>query len=92
MVGFGGAEERRAVVECDDDDLDEPIRLVPVTSKPSVQRPSAAERIKSLLIDGKLSDDEIFAALRREYGLDGRKSGIVGWYRNRLQKIGKLKG
>lgn len=57
--------------------------------------PTAASRFQELLMqskDGKtadLTDDQIFAKVQKEFGLDDSKRSYVKWYRNYLGKQGK---
>jgi hypothetical protein len=50
---------------------------------------SAAQMFKALIMAGKLTDDEIFAAVQAEFSLDDKKRGYVKWYRNNLIKQGE---
>lgn len=51
--------------------------------------PSAAARFQELIMEGKKTDDQIFAAVQKEFGLDDSKRSYVKWYRNYLTKQGK---
>jgi hypothetical protein len=55
---------------------------------PRERRPSVSSRICELIMEGKLSDDEIFAVVKREFNLDDSKRGYVGWNRSHLRKQG----
>jgi hypothetical protein len=55
---------------------------------PKERRPSAASRFKELIMAGKSTDDKIFEAVQKEFGLDDSKRSYVGWYRNQLRKDG----
>lgn len=50
---------------------------------------SAAKMFQALIMGGKLTDDEIFAEVQNEFGLDDKKRGYVKWYRNNLIKKGE---
>ena len=49
-------------------------------------RVSAAQRFKDLIMEGKLTDKQIFLKVQGEFNLDDAKSGYVAWYRNWLKK------
>lgn len=51
---------------------------------------SAAAMFRGLITEGKLSDDDIFAAVQAKFGLDGSRRSYVNWYRKDLQKKGLL--
>lgn len=50
---------------------------------------SASQMFQELIMAGKLSDDGIFAAVQKEFGLDDSKKSYVKWYRGKLTKDGK---
>ena len=50
---------------------------------------SAAKMFQGLILEGKLTDDETFAAVQDQFGLDDKKRSYVGWYRNKLKKDGQ---
>ena len=52
------------------------------------KKPSAAQMFKDLIMEGKKTDDQIFAAVQKAFGLDDNKRGYVKWYRNDLDKKG----
>lgn len=52
------------------------------------RKPSAASRIRDLIMEGKLTDDKIFETAQKEFGLSDDKRGYVPWYRNDLKKKG----
>jgi len=52
------------------------------------KKPSAAQMFKDLIMEGKKTDDQIFATVQKEFGLDDSKRGYVKWYRNDLTKKG----
>lgn len=49
---------------------------------------SAAQMFKDLIMEGKLTDDQIFKKVQAKFGLDDNKAGYVKWYRNNLRKTG----
>ena len=51
--------------------------------------PTAASRFQDLIMEGKKTDDQIFATVQKEFGLDDSKRSYVKWYRNYLTKQGK---
>lgn len=53
------------------------------------KKPSAAQMFKDLIMEGKKTDDQIFAIVQKEFDLDDSKRGYVKWYRNDLKKQGK---
>ena len=57
--------------------------------KKDTSKPSAATRFRELIMAGKLTDDEIFVTMQKEYGLDKSKRGYVQWYRKDLEKQGQ---
>jgi hypothetical protein len=67
------------------------LAVVPATPAPKTRNtgPSAASRFRELIMEGKKTDDEIFATVAGEYGLDEGKRSYVSWYRNDLKKNGK---
>jgi len=52
------------------------------------KKPSAASRFRELIMEGKLSDQQIFAAVQKEFGLDDKRFTYVKWYRDKLRKDG----
>lgn len=52
------------------------------------RKPSAAQMFKDLIMEGKKTDEQIFAAVQKAFGLDDNKRGYVKWYRNDLIKKG----
>lgn len=54
----------------------------------SEKKESAAQLFQDLIMEGKLTDDKIFAKVQAKYGLDEKKRGYVRWYRNHLAKQG----
>lgn len=46
-------------------------------------------RFQELIMDGKMTDDEIFATVKAEFNLDDSKRGYVSWNRAHLRKTGK---
>lgn len=53
------------------------------------KKTSAAQMFQDLIMAGKLTDDQIFAKVQAEFGLDESKRGYVKWYRNNLKKKGQ---
>jgi hypothetical protein len=51
---------------------------------------SVSAAFKGLILEGKLSDDKIFAAVKKQFGIDDSKRGYVQWNRNWLKKEGLL--
>lgn len=49
---------------------------------------SASSMFQGLLIEGKKSDDDIFAEVQAEFDLDDSKRSYVNWNRNHLRKLG----
>lgn len=54
-----------------------------------VPRESAAQMFKDLIMEGKKTDDQIFAAVKAKFKLDDKKRSYVAWYRNQLSKDGQ---
>jgi hypothetical protein len=52
-------------------------------------RESAAQLFKDLIMQGDLTDKQIFARVKQKYELDDGKFGYVKWYRNALVKAGQ---
>lgn len=48
----------------------------------------ASTLFMQLIMEGKLTDDQIFAKVQEKFGLDDKKRSYVGWYRNKLKKDG----
>jgi len=57
--------------------------------KPAAPRETAAALFQELIMDGKLTDDQIFAKVKAKFNLDDKKRSYVAWYRNKLKKDGK---
>ena len=57
---------------------------------PKAQKPSAAGMFRDLIVEGKLSDDEIFAKVKAQFNLPDSRRGYVDWYRKDLKKKGIL--
>ena len=55
---------------------------------PAKAKGSASAMFKELIMAGKLSDDGIFAAVQKEFGLADDKRYYVGWYRGDLKRKG----
>lgn len=56
--------------------------------EPGEKRETAAQLFQALIMEGKLTDDQIFAKVKAKFGLDDKKRGYVKWYRNHLKKAG----
>lgn len=56
---------------------------------PKERKPSASSRFKELIMEGKLTDDEIFATVQEEFDLDDSRRNYVSWYRSKLKKDGQ---
>lgn len=52
-------------------------------------RDSAARMFQELIMQGELTDSEIFLTVQTKFGLDDSKTKYVSWYRNHLKKAGK---
>lgn len=50
---------------------------------------SAAEMFRDLIMEGKLTDDQIFKEVQDAFGIDDSKKSYVNWYRKKLEKDGK---
>lgn len=71
----------------------------PTLTKPRVRKPrkksesneyaSAAQMFQGLIMEGALTDSEIFAQVQEAFGLDDKKRSYVTWYRNNLKKKGE---
>ena len=57
-------------------------------AKAGEKKPSAAQMFQDLIMQGNLTDDQIFEKVQAEFGLDEKKRGYVKWYRNYLKKQG----
>lgn len=79
------AERKKAVAAA-------PAAKAPKTPKtpaaPKERARTASTAFCELIMKGKQSDDAIFAAVQKEFGLDDTKRSYVGWYRNKLKKDG----
>ena len=51
---------------------------------------SASQLFQKLLIEGRLTDDQIFKEVQKTYGLADNRRSYVEWYRKKLVKDGKL--
>lgn len=58
------------------------------TAKTGEKKMSAAQMFQDLIMQGKLTDDQIFEKVQAQFGLDEKKRGYVKWYRNHLKKQG----
>lgn len=61
----------------------------PGTKTNSLGIETAANMFRTLIREGKLSDDAIFKKVQAKFGLDDGKRSYVGWYRNQLKKAGE---
>ena len=63
----------------------------PTEKKPTEKKPreSAARLFQDLIMEGKLTDDQIFKRVQEKFGLDDSKRSYVAWYRNHLKKQGQ---
>ena len=61
----------------------------PAGKKDGDKKRTASAAFCELIMEGKLSDDGIFAAVQKEFGLSDDKRSYVKWYRNKLTKDGK---
>ena len=52
------------------------------------KKESASGLFKTLILEGKLTDEQIFSKVQEKFGLDDKKRGYVAWYRNHLKKSG----
>jgi hypothetical protein len=57
-------------------------------AKPKVKKENASQLFRDLIMEGKLTDDQIFAKAVQKYGLDAKKRWYVSWYRYDLRKKG----
>jgi pyruvate/2-oxoglutarate dehydrogenase complex dihydrolipoamide acyltransferase (E2) component len=60
----------------------------PVAKKDGEKKMSAAQMFQDLIMQGKLTDNQIFEKVQAQFGLDEKKRGYVKWYRNHLKKQG----
>lgn len=62
------------------------------TNTGSIKQPrrTAASVFKDLILTGQYSDDEIFAIVQKEFGLDDSKRSYVAYYRRELKNKGLL--
>lgn len=58
-------------------------------ARPREPRESASKMFRELIMDGKLTDDQIFQKVQAKFGLGDEKRNYVKWYRNHLKKTGK---
>jgi hypothetical protein len=64
-------------------------KKAPVKKAVAKKATSASSMFCELIMEGKLTDNEIFETVQKEFGLDNKKRGYVGWYRNNLKKKGE---
>ena len=60
----------------------------PAAKKDGEKKMSAAQMFQDLIMQGKLTDDQIFEKVQAQFGLDEKKRGYTKWYRNHLKKQG----
>jgi len=65
----------------------DPVVKVPA-KKTGEKKVSAAQMFQDLIMQGKLTDDQIFEKVQAQFGLDEKKRGYTKWYRNHLKKQG----
>jgi len=61
----------------------------PATPKEKKPRVSVSGRIRELILEGKLSDDKIFAKVQSEFNLDDKKRSYIAWNRSDLVRKGE---
>lgn len=61
----------------------------PGTKTNSIGIETAADMFRTLIREGKLTDDEIFAKVQAKFKLADNKRSYVSWYRNSLLKAGE---
>lgn len=64
-------------------------KVAAAPKEPKEKRYSAAQMFQDLIMEGKLTDAQIFTKVQEKFGLDDKKSGYVKWYRNHLKKNGQ---
>jgi len=60
-----------------------------MVGKNKARRHSASQMFQDLIMEGKLTDDQIFEKVQKEFNLDEDKRKYVSWYRNKLKSDGK---
>lgn len=78
---------KRRVKKTETAPVEKPARKRRVKST-STEYTSAAQMFQGLIMEGKLTDDEIFSQVQEAFGLDDKKRSYVTWYRNNLTKKG----
>lgn len=69
-------------------------KAAPAAGKKTTGRPfqikegTSAGMFMTLIMEGKLKDDQIFSKVQKKYDLDDSRRGYVKWYRNHLTKRG----
>lgn len=61
----------------------------PTAKKSNAEYKSASQMFQALILEGKMTDDNIFSAVQEAFGLDDKKRSYVSWYRNKLKKDGQ---
>lgn len=83
------AGKKQTAAKTVDSNLAKPVAAKAPAAKAGKKRPSAAQMFQDLIMQGELTDDQIFEKVQAEFGLDEKKRGYVKWYRNYLRKQGK---
>lgn len=60
-----------------------------VATKVAGKKPSASSEFQRLIMEGQLTDEQIFKQVQKKYGLPDGKRSYVAWYRNHLKKRGE---
>lgn len=59
------------------------------SATPGEKKLTAAQLFKDLIMEGGMTDDQIFKKVQAKFGLSDDKKGYTKWYRNALKKEGK---
>ena len=91
---YGALKEVRRIldIEAPIKPIDEPEAKVykdDVVKLPKAKKLSASTMFCDLIMEGKLTDDEIFAKVKQAFDLEDKKRSYVNWYRKYLTKQGK---
>lgn len=62
---------------------------IPERRESTERRETAAHMFQDLIMEGKLTDNQIFAKVQDKFDLSDDKRTYVRWYRNKLAKSGK---
>jgi hypothetical protein len=68
--------------------LNEEKKAARAAAGPKEKKATASSMFCDLILEGKQTDDQIFAAVQKAFGIDDSKRSYVGWYRNKLRKDG----